>query len=39
MSRAQKMTVAALIVATVGLGWKGRGWLYYIWATWRESRK
>jgi hypothetical protein len=38
MSRARKITVVALIAAAAGMGWKRRGWLYYMWATWRESK-
>lgn len=38
MSRLGKLTVTALVAAILGLGWKGRGWLYYMWATWREGR-
>jgi hypothetical protein len=26
-------------VATVCVAWNGRGWLLYMWATWRESKE
>ncbi len=38
MSRARKITVVALLVAIIGCCWKGRYALFYMWATWRESR-
>ncbi|MFI1094916.1 hypothetical protein [Streptomyces sp. NPDC020917] len=40
MAGAKKVTIAALIAAAVGVvGWRRRLQLFYIWATWRESRK
>ncbi|SFF03524.1 hypothetical protein SAMN05216251_107305 [Actinacidiphila alni] len=38
MSRLWKLTIAALLAAVAGTAWKRRGWLFYIYATWRESR-
>jgi len=39
VSRARKTAVAVVAVAAIGLAWNGRGWLFYMWARWRESKK